>query len=225
MEKASPRSSSASRRPDGAIAGAHGRVEQDAELVAAEPVGDAAIADTVGQLRGEAHEQRVAGDVAEGVVVGLEAVEVEEHERHRTGMAASNEVLEHAQHQAAVAEARERVGQRFVARGVQEREVLGEHQRAAGHGRKQREGREDAGGRQQITEPADDHQRDRGEAEDARHDIPAVSRTSWRVVVIGCHAAQRHDERACRPQRVGELAGDVGLARWRCTHRSRRRRW
>ena len=54
-------------------------VEQQAELVAAEPVGAA----DGGQRGREPAQQRVAGGVAEGVVVVLEAVEVEEDERVR----------------------------------------------------------------------------------------------------------------------------------------------
>ena len=57
---------------------------QDAELVAAEPVGgpSPSIAAPSGPRRGQ---QRVARGVAERVVVRLEAVQVEDHERGRRG--------------------------------------------------------------------------------------------------------------------------------------------
>jgi len=54
---------------------------EDAELVAAEPEGDAAPVDRVVQLAPEAAQQEIALEVPEEVVVDLEAVEVEEHEQ------------------------------------------------------------------------------------------------------------------------------------------------
>ena len=56
---------------------------EEAELVAAEPVGRAVRAGHGRELLAEPREQRVAGRVAERVVVALEAVEVEEHEKRR----------------------------------------------------------------------------------------------------------------------------------------------
>ena len=60
------------------------RVDDDAELVAAEPVGAAVAVHGVREPLAEPHQQAVAGGVAEGVVVLLEAVEVEQHAA-RTG--------------------------------------------------------------------------------------------------------------------------------------------
>ena len=60
-------------------------VEQDAELVAAQAVGAAVARDRGGEIGAEALQQRVAGGVAEGVVVLLEAVEVEEGEAAPVG--------------------------------------------------------------------------------------------------------------------------------------------
>ena len=56
---------------------------EHAELVAAHPVGAAVAVDGRGQRPAEAREQGVARGMAVGVVVGLEAVEVEEHEQQR----------------------------------------------------------------------------------------------------------------------------------------------
>jgi hypothetical protein len=54
----------------------------DAELVPAEPVGAAAVAGHgLLQRGGQPDQQRVAGRVAEGVVVGLEPVEVDRQQR------------------------------------------------------------------------------------------------------------------------------------------------
>ena len=55
-------------------------VGQDAELVAAEAIGTPVALDAAVERLPEAREERVAGEMAEGVVVALEAVEVEEQE-------------------------------------------------------------------------------------------------------------------------------------------------
>ena len=73
-------------RENGVDAVAAGR-DQHAELVAAEPVGVADVADSLGQPRREPHQQAVAGGVAEGVVVLLEAVEVEQEQGARVARA------------------------------------------------------------------------------------------------------------------------------------------
>ena len=59
--------------------------EQGTELVAAEPVGGAAVGDRLVEAPAQPHQQGVAGRVPEGVVVVLEAVEIEEHEHRRVG--------------------------------------------------------------------------------------------------------------------------------------------
>ena len=105
------------------------RRRSDAELVAAEAVGVAARADAPRRLRAEPRQQRVAGGVAEGVVVALEAVEVEQ--QRARGLAASprEAALEVAHQRAAVAEAGERVGRAPRARlGAQHADVLAERE-------------------------------------------------------------------------------------------------
>ena len=59
--------------------------EQGAELVAAEPVGGAAAGDGLVETPAEPHQQGVAGRVPEGVVVVLEAVEIEQDQHRRLG--------------------------------------------------------------------------------------------------------------------------------------------
>ena len=66
------------------------RGDQHAELVAAHAVGTPVGLDRGAQLAGEAGEQRVAGRVAEAVVVALEAVQVEDHEQMLAVGAASS---------------------------------------------------------------------------------------------------------------------------------------
>ena len=56
-------------------------LEHGAELVAAESVGLAVRCELVTELATEAREQRVACDMAERVVVALEAVEVEQDQQ------------------------------------------------------------------------------------------------------------------------------------------------
>src|SRR5882672_3905324 len=61
-----------------------GRAAADnAELISTHPVGGALTVDRRRQPFGEAAQQGVAGGVSEHVVVALEAVEVEDRERHR----------------------------------------------------------------------------------------------------------------------------------------------
>ena len=62
-------------------------VGQHAELVAAEAIGAPVGLNAALECLAQAREQRVAGKVAEGVVVVLEAVEVEEQEHRRVGWA------------------------------------------------------------------------------------------------------------------------------------------
>jgi hypothetical protein len=71
------------RGGDGGDAVTVGR-DQDAELVPAEAVGGTATLGHGGlQRAGQADQQGVAGGVAKGVVVGLEPVEVEQHQQQR----------------------------------------------------------------------------------------------------------------------------------------------
>ena len=92
MVNSSPTSLSACAAPAmtssrrSALDGQHG-----AELVAAQPVGLAVGRDRSGQLGSEAGEQGVAGGMAEGVVVALEAVEVEEHQQARSPLGRGRE--------------------------------------------------------------------------------------------------------------------------------------
>ena len=96
-------------------------LEQRAELVAAHPVGACRGRRRPSAARAPRRiEQRVAGRVAEGVVVVLEAVEVEEHEDHRAARRArrGSTRLEVVGQPAAVAQPGERVGQRVLAGGA-----------------------------------------------------------------------------------------------------------
>ena len=98
---------------------------EQAELVAAHPVDAAEALGRRLQALGQADEQRVAGRVAEAVVVLLEAVEVEEREQLRPLVAHDgHRVVEVGDERAAVAQAGEGVGERLHAAGGQQALVL-----------------------------------------------------------------------------------------------------
>jgi hypothetical protein len=97
---------------------------QDAELIPAQAVGAAAV---VGhgllQGPGQPDQQGVAGGVAEGVVVALEAVEVEQHQQQRLGRAGLLQpILQVELELAPVGDAGQGVGHR----GGDEQPVLGQ---------------------------------------------------------------------------------------------------
>ena len=148
IEKPSPLSRSAGGRLDERLRRRAG--EQHAELVAAHPVGRAGVADGVAQPRAEAAEQRVARRVAEGVVVALEAVQVEEAEQH--GLAAVERAVEVLHQPPAVAEPGERVGDRVVAAGLQHPRVGPEGHAHPHHREEQRRGGQPD---REVAEPVD----------------------------------------------------------------------
>ena len=95
--------------------------DEHAELVAAHPERAADALHRAGQPAAEVLDQHVAGDVAEDVVVGLEAVEVEQREPPRAPAGGLlQRVGERAHQRAPVAEAGEAVGQRLVARALEQ---------------------------------------------------------------------------------------------------------
>ena len=113
--KPSPASLSASTAASRNDSGLERRdVGEHAELVAAEPVGRSRRRrSTASSAVGEAREQRVAGRVAERVVVDLEAVEVEDREQPRLGVApVRKRAIEVGDEPAAVAEPGQGVGDR-----------------------------------------------------------------------------------------------------------------
>ena len=81
IRKPSPSSLSASCSSAWASSAGRRFEEQDAELVAAEPGRDPAALARGRELAAEAPQQRIAGGMAEGVVVALEAVEIGERQR------------------------------------------------------------------------------------------------------------------------------------------------
>ena len=134
---------------------------EDAELVAAHAVGGAVAGDRLREAAAEALEQHVAGDVAEGVVVGLEAVEVVEREHLRD--AAGRGVLEVERERAAVAEAGERVGRRLALAALQHPQVRAEREHEARDADEQRRRRQPHGELVRPRVVVDQQEPERGE--------------------------------------------------------------
>ena len=113
MSKPSPRSASAA-----AVAAASAGLlpfPSSRTQNSSPPVCSAALPDRLRERHRESREQRVAGRVAEQVVVALEAVEVEEHERQRLRRRRDLQArVEVAQKAPAVAEPRQSIRQRLV---------------------------------------------------------------------------------------------------------------
>ena len=119
----------------------------------------------------EPRKQRVAGRVAEGVVVVLEPVEVEEHEPQRLGLVGVLDVLLEVDHQAAaVREAGEDVGDRLVAGRGQDPVVVDEGERPCARPRDHRDAGQHERDHVQALEVVEDEQRDRAEPEQHRQD-------------------------------------------------------
>jgi hypothetical protein len=116
---------SASAAKDQRVAPARRDRGEQAELVAAHPV-DAPQAVRHGfQALGKADEQRIAGGMAEAVVVLLEAIEVEEREHALALVVGAGQLrLQVVDQRAAVAQARERIGECLPAAGRQQSLVL-----------------------------------------------------------------------------------------------------
>jgi hypothetical protein len=146
-------------------------VHQHAELVAAHPVRDRVAGERAGEPVPEPHEQRVAGRVAEGVVVALEAVEVDEDEPGGCGQSLQRAV-EVVEQPAPVAEAGELVGQRVAPRGAEHGAVGGEREREPRHDRGHRGGLQHAGDHaevQRLVVGADRDGDDRGADREGEH--------------------------------------------------------
>ena len=155
----------------------------DAELVAAEAVAAAPVRHGVREVAAEARQQRVADRMAEAVVVGLEAVEVEHDQRAGAlGVGARDQLVQVNEQAAAVRQPREGVGERLAPRALEQVQVLAvgerhphDHRAEGGHGERHR-GSVDGGDRL-VGEHAE-----RGEREQRR---------------------QRHHPVALDPQRAG----------------------
>ena len=112
MRKPSPSSLSASRTSACASSAGDLAEEQDAELVPAKPSRDPAALARRRELAAEPPQQRVAGGMAEGVVVALEAVQI--GERQREALVRVGAVLELLEQRAPVRKAGQLVGARLL---------------------------------------------------------------------------------------------------------------
>ena len=180
---------------DQRIVGGEPSVQQEAELIAAEAIGPPVVADRRAQGGPEPGQQRIAGSVAEGVVVALEAVEIEEHERLGVELVGVGDGDVQIPHQPpAVAQAREAVGQRVQGAVAQHPDVLHEGENRA-HGAQDERGRRQhhRGGRhvaeggvdEQHQGQDDEAQRQDDDLEGDRraggHGAWSVARRPWRT--------------------------------------------
>ena len=139
---------------------------EDAELVTADAIDLALAGDRSAELLGDPGEERVAGGMAERVVVGLEPVEVEQHQDGgRPGVECRAEV----DHQLApVPDARERIRLRFDAGLCEQLHLLAERERHPGDHREHGGRRQDDRRRVQRLELPVDEDCERAQAEDRR---------------------------------------------------------
>ena len=202
-EKPSPLLAQRLRDPQRHACLIHRAHREHAELVAAEAVGGVAGADRVGEPSAEAGQQRVARGMPERVVVGLEAVEIEQDEQ-RLRAAQGVQV---GQQLPAVAEPGERVGRRLDLAQPQHLQVLPEDEHHP------HDHRGDAGGREHEREQMDAvevvvderGEPDRPERRGKHEGAPAPDEPS-RGDALRLPDGQRHDHRRERPARVDEAA-------------------
>jgi hypothetical protein len=184
--------------------------DEGAELVAAEAVGLAVLGDGELELRPEAGQEGVAGEVAEGVVVVLEAVEVEEQEDPRRAVARGLQLdLEVAHELAAVAQAGQRVRERLAAAGGDHPQVLREGHGHAHEERDDGQARERDGERVQRRELIGDDDAGRGEPEDGRHQQDEAAVQARLVEARRPGRGERESEQRRGPDRVEQGALDV----------------
>ena len=199
-ERAADREAAArlAQRGDGAlddrVGGGGGHLAEDAELVAAEAVGSRVAAlELAPELAGEVREQPVARGMAEGVVVLLEAVEVEHREQPGAlGGGDGERAVEVEQQPPAVVEPGQHVGLGLDALELEQPRVLGEERDEADDREHERRHGEDGG---RGVEVADAARPDEGHG-----DGPATAGTTGRSRAVassdsgsasrsGCHAA------------------------------------
>ena len=150
----------------------------------------------------------------EGVVVALEAVEVEEHDDGRRDGLAAESPLEVGEELASIAEARQCVGGRLVARQLEEPAVLAEGPDQSYDDEEQGRGRErdgqDVHGPEVVVheDPGRDHRTHRRHREEwAPLDLQPVAR------VVRQPGGRCDEEHRGRPQHVDPGAGHVGARR------------
>ncbi len=149
---------------DGDLVGAlEASLREHRELVAAEPVGLGAALHRLGELAAEADQQRVAGRMAERVVVGLEAVEVEDRQDVRRAILVAQHPLDVDEELAAVAEA----GEGVLLEQADEAAVLREGQRQPQDDRDQGRDREALEDRR-VTRAGEQLEGEDGQREDRR---------------------------------------------------------
>jgi hypothetical protein len=212
VEALAPLGQRGARVGDHGVAVAVRHEREDAELVAAHAVGATAALERGRQVATEALEQRIASRVAERVVVGLEAVEVEQREHVAVaGHVEAGSRLEVAHQRAPVAQPGERIRGRLELALAQHAQVLAEGEGEAG------DDGEAGRGRQPEREAVDpgvvvDHEHaERHDRQHGRHDEHAPA-----AEAAGVESPRRlpggegEDREGGRPRRVEQRVLDVG---------------
>jgi hypothetical protein len=197
------------RLRDARVAARKGAGEQRAELVAAQAVGLAVTVDRQRQCGSEPPQQSVAGGVPVTVVVALESVQVEEHERGRPPVAADRypEVV----HQPPpVAEAGQGVRHGLVGLLPEHSRVLEVGERRTRADGEQRAGREADLQLGQRTRGRGHEQPERDEAEEDRdHDRGHAQDRAAPDARRSLPGREGEDRHRGGPHRVEDPSGDV----------------
>ena len=123
----------------------------EAELVAAEAICGTVPSGNGSQLRAKTGQEGVSGGMAEGVVVGLESVEIEDHQEGGLDLRAREAMFEIVEELPTVPEARERICRRLVARELEQPPVLPDrHSQSHADEEQHRRGQHD---RQEVDRP------------------------------------------------------------------------
>jgi hypothetical protein len=159
----------------------------------------------------EPAEKGVAGAVPEAVVVGLEAVEVEQEQDVRCRIVLFTKLLEADDDGAPVEEAGERVGQRLVARPVEQPQVLAERHREASEHRSQPECGGDDGDGVLAAEVIPGEEREADEPEPGRDgDHPPTFQPTRTAARAGRGRRGRDEHERRQPADVQPRAVAVG---------------
>ena len=193
-----------------------GDLGQDAELIAAEPVAAVVGPDRFRELLAEPRQQEIARRVAEAVVVGLEAVQVVEHENPARRLRRGEQRIEIGEESSPVPEAGQCIGEGEGGRRRGDAGVLAEGQHRPRDNRQHRRRRERNADRISMLDVAVDEHRDRDRsADERRRGERAVFEDELPPPTPRQPGGDREKQERCRPESVEEgsrhVAPDRGL--------------
>ncbi len=187
-----------------------GAGSQHAELIAAKPVGLAASGDGCRERGAKSRQEHVAGGVAEAVVIALEAVEIEDHERERPLL---RQVREHVREVllelSPVAQSGQRVGACLDAACAQQGPVLRQGERHPDQHQSERGGSQRQANDLESERRTADQDRQCHPAEGDRHKQSAVVLFMARLGLTVEGRGQGHAGHAGEDQCIGHVAGSL----------------